>query len=306
MRNFVVSDLHGNGNMYNAIMAYLDNISKNEEVTLFINGDLIDKGLESADILVDIYNRIKTKSNLKIEYLAGNHELMMYHHFTDKYRTDRDNIWYYNDGDKTEEDINKKYIDKKDDLIELVSNLKVFHKFEEKINNKNIILVHAGTIPHINLDLKIKDDNANVDHCVWIRRMKVNKYSLFNDDNVSENAIIGHKDYFTIIGHTPTTSNYGFEYFSDQNYLNIDGGCARYVKGLFEYDHVPLVEIKDNFLRILTFNNNNEIIYGNYFEDNRIIPLSRFELNKEKNNLNKNIKIKKLVKLPNNQIGYEE
>ncbi len=304
MRKFVVSDLHGNGNMYNSIMSYLDNISRNEEVTLFINGDLIDKGLESADMLVDIYNRIKTNSNLKIEYLAGNHELMMYNHFINTYRNDSENLWYYNSGDKTEKDILNKYLDKKDDLIELISNLKIFHKFEEKLNNKNILLVHAACIPNINLNLKIKDNNANVEHCLWTRKMKVNK-SLFDDGYTSENAYIGHKDYFTIIGHTPNVSLTGFEYYNDQNYLNIDGGCARYVNGLFEYDHTPLVEIKDNFLRILTFNNNNEIIYGNYFEDNRIIPLSRIELNKEKIILNKNIKIKKLVKLPNNEIGYD-
>ena len=42
MRKFIISDVHGNGNLYYTIMNYLENISKLDEVTLYINGDLID------------------------------------------------------------------------------------------------------------------------------------------------------------------------------------------------------------------------------------------------------------------------
>ena len=34
MRKFIISDLHGNGEVYDSIMAYLDNISLKEKVEL--------------------------------------------------------------------------------------------------------------------------------------------------------------------------------------------------------------------------------------------------------------------------------
>ena len=62
MRKFIRSDIHGVGNFYYPVMGYLDNISKNEEIELYINGDLTDRGLESGYILLDLINRIKEKN----------------------------------------------------------------------------------------------------------------------------------------------------------------------------------------------------------------------------------------------------
>ena len=58
MRKFIVSDIHGLGNFYYSIMNYLDNINKEEDVTLYINGDVIDRGINSAEILLDLYRNI--------------------------------------------------------------------------------------------------------------------------------------------------------------------------------------------------------------------------------------------------------
>ena len=63
MRNFVISDIHGNGNLYYSVMSHLENVSKMDEVTLFINGDLIDRGLDSGEILLDVIERIKNPDN---------------------------------------------------------------------------------------------------------------------------------------------------------------------------------------------------------------------------------------------------
>ncbi len=46
MRKFIVSDIHGFGNFYYSIMNYLDKLSEHEEIELYINGDLIDRGSE--------------------------------------------------------------------------------------------------------------------------------------------------------------------------------------------------------------------------------------------------------------------
>ena len=61
MRQFIVSDLHGNGEVYDSIMSYLENISINDVVHLYINGDLIDRGLDSFRMLEDVIERVDGK-----------------------------------------------------------------------------------------------------------------------------------------------------------------------------------------------------------------------------------------------------
>ena len=78
MKKYIVSDIHGNGDIYNSIMGYLDNASLVEDVTLYINGDLFDRGPDSLEVLLDTKRRIENNEGFKINYLGGNHELMMY------------------------------------------------------------------------------------------------------------------------------------------------------------------------------------------------------------------------------------
>jgi hypothetical protein len=54
MQKYIVSDIHGNGDIYDTIMGYLENVSLTDEVTLYINGDLFDRGLDSFRILLDV------------------------------------------------------------------------------------------------------------------------------------------------------------------------------------------------------------------------------------------------------------
>ncbi len=305
MRKFIISDIHGLGNVYYAVMSYLDNLSEEEAIELYINGDLFDRGPDSAEILLDIKRRIQ-ENKYKIVYLGGNHELMMHEVFNKRkkgrYVSDF-NDWYNNGGMVTDDGLYDKLGDK-DKILEVadfVSDLKIYHKFVEKIKGKNIVLVHAACPLKVKdeCDIKISDDNLKVAYYVWTRENDA--YLPFKSK-----ARIGNKDYFTIIGHTPNDCKYGYVYHKDGNYLNIDGGLAAYAKGYFDYDHVPLIEIKDGYLKILTFNNNNEIIYGNYFDGIKSESLSNQELNSESGYLNHKFKPKKLVKLPDGIIGYED
>ncbi len=290
MRNFIVSDIHGNGNLYYSVMNYIENISETDNVTLYINGDLIDRGKDSAEILLDLIKRINDKDkSFNIVYLGGNHELMMYQTFKKRIRglPVFFNDWYRNGGEVTDKGLENilKDKDKILEVVDFIANLDLYHVFDEKIDDKNIILVHAASC--INLgkigNLKIKDDNRNVDYMVWTKE---------DDSYFPFRCRIGHKDYFSIIGHTVNNNKYGYIYSKKDNYLNIDGGSAGYVLGHEEFNHFPLVEVKDGYLRILTFNSNNEIIYGTYFKDYNRILFSEEELNNER----KNLKVRKLNK----------
>ena len=303
MRKFIISDIHGLGNIYNSIMNYLDNISKGEDIELYINGDLFDRGLDSVDVLLDIKQRIMEKK-YPIIYLGGNHELLMYQFYKKKQKNKNilsSNDWYKNGGKVTAIGLKTKLgdDDKIFEVADFVSNLKIYHRFEEKINGKNILLVHAASPLKVSdeCNLRIKDDNLKVFYYVWARE---------EDFDFPFRCRIGNRTFFTIVGHTPNDNKYGYVYDKNQNYLNIDGGCAPYAYGYFKYDHVPLIEIKDNYLQILTFNNNNQIIYGNYFDGNQSVLMKLSELDNEKKYLNDKLKPKKLIKLPDDTIKYED
>ena len=119
MRKFIISDLHGNGNIYKTVMSYLDNISSKEDITLYINGDLIDRGLDSVNMLLDVKRRI-TKGPFKIVYLGGNHELMMYQIFQKRIRglNTYDDIWFHNGGLTTDLELHDRLT--KEQIFELL------------------------------------------------------------------------------------------------------------------------------------------------------------------------------------------
>lgn len=297
MKKFVVSDLHGNGNIYDAIIGYLENLKKetNEEVTLYINGDLIDRGLDSARILVDVKRRIENKIGFPIVYLAGNHELSMYQASLEIQVRGVWPIgteWMWSHGGSITayglEDLVT--LDEEEEIVSFISNLKIYEKLIETLDHKRIVLVHAKC-PRVVLDdcpLSIKDNNKDVENYLWIR-----KY----DPWIPFRQVIGNPNYFTIIGHTPVDNKLGYEYDRSENVLNIDGGCAAWAKGYTNYNHSPLVEIdsQNNRLVVLTFNNSNEIIYGTYFQHGDIIPMNEFDLNERRKYLEHNVVTKKLV-----------
>ena len=303
MRHFIVSDLHGNGNIYNSIMGYLDNLSKDDEITLHINGDLIDRGWASAYMLLDVKNRIQKHKGFKIEYLAGNHELMMYQNLsTEEFIKRREfptnTLWLtFNGGDVTVNTLKELIKDKEyNQIIKFISGLKLYHKFYETINDKRIVLAHSKCPNKVyyKCPLSIKNNNQEVNDIVWTRKKDKNKINK-----------IGDRRFFTIIGHTVINSPSGYFYDSEENTLNIDGGCAAYVMGVKYYDHTPLVEIdsKNNRLIILTFNNDNEIIRGEYFNPEKIVEIKN--LNKYKKYINKNVKVKKMYRNKDGEILFE-
>ncbi len=270
MRTFIISDLHGNGEVYDSIMGYLDNISLIDDVELYINGDLIDRGLDGFRMLTDVIERLNGKGKVLIHYLGGNHELMMYQALKRRKQgraIDHWCDWMNNGGWVIEGELD--CLENGEELMEEFKNflgeLELYKKFDEKIGNDNILLVHACAPDNVYDDchLKIKDDNGEVDEVVWKREWEFGGFlfpqKLYKND-------LSKDGYFIIKGHTPLKDMRGFVYDKQQNFLNIDGGCAYYATGSFDVDHVPLLELKDNRLDILVFNHNNQIIDGYYFD----------------------------------------
>ncbi len=289
MRTFVVSDLHGNGEVYNSIMSYLENVSRSDEVELYINGDLIDRGLDSFEMLKDVKERCEGKGKVKIHYLGGNHELMMYQFYkkyieTGKY--DMFDIWFSNGALYTEGGLDCLEWEKAERYYQYVGDLKIYKKFPQMVKDKKILLVHSQ--PPIDIydqcPLRIKDDTQEVFNSVWTREYEY-EYFFFSRGPLKAHNNLGKDGYLVINGHTPAESRKGFIYNKDQHYLNIDGGCARYACGDFTRCKVPLVEIKDDFLPVLVFNHDNQIVAGYYF-DGELIPMEQDELNERRKLIN--------------------
>lgn len=288
MRKFIVSDLHGNGEAYDAIMAYLDNISKKEDVSLYINGDLIDRGFDSFKMLIDVYNRCNGIGNVKIHYLAGNHEWLMYQSLIEIINDKGVNAlynWEDNGGIfviSMLEEITKREVNM---LKDFLGNLKIYHKFPEKVNGKQVCLVHAQ-MPSIAPDkctMKLSDqkntDNNNCVHdpvfkAIWYRHKKGLPFLNY------------HPELLTIIGHSPVLKYPGIDILENGNIINIDGACANYAVGDFARDHVPLVEVKNGYLNFLIFNHKNEIIDG-YVYDGSVKKMNEDNLNNNRKLLGK-------------------
>ena len=272
MRKFIVSDLHGSGEVYDSIMGYLERLALICDVELYINGDLIDWGLDSFRILADVYQRIKGKGNVKIKYLGGNHELMLYQELVQRLpggNFDYSGDWINNGGFMLEGELDVRSDGEEWYSVfkDLLGNLNIYHKFEETVNGNNIVLVHAQP-PQVVLDkchLRIKDNNDDVFKAVWTRE-EIRESLLFGLGKVIGHNKLGKEGYLTIIGHTPVDDACGFKYNAEENYFDIDGGSSFYSRGFFEHDHVPLVEVLDGGIVLLTFNHNNEIICGHYFD----------------------------------------
>lgn len=280
MRKYIISDLHGNGEVYDSVMAYLDNISKNEEVELYINGDLIDRGLHSLRMLNDVIARCNGKGKIKVHYLGGNHELLMYQAYLDYLKWGYINyygLWIYNGGWILEKDLDKLGYEKAIDYYKYMGNLEIYKKFDEKIDGKNILLVHSMPPKKVydNCHLKISDNSIEVEDCLW-KREKTSDLWGYNN--------LGKEGYLVIRGHSPLKDK-PFLYNKKQNWLNIDGGCSCYSLGMFYVDHVPLVEIKKDYLQILVFNHNNQIIDGYNF-NGKFQKMNKKELDNSRLNIN--------------------
>ena len=271
MRKFIMSDINGFKNVYYSMMTYLDNISQTDTVELYINGNLVgidDDRIIGAKLLSDVMWRIKTgNNNFKIFYLAGNNEVEIY---------------------KTLKDIDEPLFFGQ--IVAFLSNLPIYHRFDEKMSDRRIVLAHASCPPFAMEKCNIFVKDVDVDKSI---KDEMTKCIGVLDRKPYDN--IGSRNYFSIVGHNPCNSPSGYNYEYNDNYLNIDGGCEIYLKGFTDYNHFPLVEIytdeeKDESsearLDILTFNSNNEIICGNHFSRMGHIPYTQEELDEARRILN--------------------
>lgn len=147
MSTYVMSDLHGN---YDSYIKMLELIQLSDDDTLYILGDILDRGPNPIKLLLDLMKR----TNVRI--LAGNHcamaleclSFLMQEITEDSIKMAGPNIllslsdWRYNGGDTTVKELRKYDKKMQREIVEFISGLEMYA--ELSVGGKEYILVHSG------------------------------------------------------------------------------------------------------------------------------------------------------------------
>lgn len=212
--NYVISDIHG---MYTKYIEMMNLIDLQDTDTLYILGDIVDRGLQSMKILQDMMKRPNVFG------IFGNHELMMieclsflcqeiteeFLNSLDEEKLMRLSDWMNNDAFYTIKEFKSLSKKEQQDIIEYLMELTAYE--EVTVNGKDYLLVHAG-LGDFSEEKSL--DEYDVNDFVWKHPDWDMPY--FTDPNK-----------FVVVGHTPTLGINGKpEIFYKNNFIAIDCGAC--------------------------------------------------------------------------------
>ena len=155
MRTFVISDIHGNNELFRKSLKEIE-FKKTDKLILL--GDLIDRGGDSKGVLDTIFLLIE--NGFDLECLMGNHEKLL---LDAPLNTNNLTQWLLNGGDKTLSSFLTSSIEKiPSKYIKLINTFKYFIEYQ------SFILVHAA--------LNMKIDNPFTDVNTILRERDPFKY----------------------------------------------------------------------------------------------------------------------------------
>ncbi len=215
MGTFVMSDIHG---CYDAFMEMLEEICFSEDDTLYVLGDMIDRGPHPIRVVLDLMRRPN------VVCLAGNHEYMAMEclPFLLKQITD-ENIsalqsgmveqiltWQLNGGLTTMDEFHELSPKLRKKVVDFLSELSLYEQVS--VRGRDYILVHAGLG---NFSPRRKLWDYDLHDLVWERPDYEEPY---------------FSDRFVITGHTPTMTidsnpRPGYIY-QNANHIAIDCGAG--------------------------------------------------------------------------------
>lgn len=212
---YVVSDLHG---CYDKYKQMLEKVKFNNDDTLYVLGDIVDRGDDGIKILLDMMNRPN------VVPLLGNHEYMAYSVLkkfnveitADNYNSHLDEEaiemfenWMFNGGITTSRAFSKLERETRDRIIEYLGEFELYEELE--VNGNTFVLVHGGLV-----DFEEHKDLGEYDihDIIWGRCDYARQY---------------YKDKYLVTGHTPTYNideNYRGKIYIRNNHIAIDCGAV--------------------------------------------------------------------------------
>ena len=213
--NYVLSDIHGRYDKYRAL---LQAINLRPADTLYVLGDVLDRGPEPMRILQDMMSRPN------VIPILGNHEFMAAYclRFLSKEVTD-DSIaeldvtrwgalqdWFANGGHDTLSGFRRLSLEEREDILDYLDEFSLHE--EVRAGGKDYILVHAG-LENFSLDRPLEDYAPDE---LITSRPDYNR--------------IYFPDKYLVTGHIPTQNIPGNpnpgRIFRTNNHIAIDCGCA--------------------------------------------------------------------------------
>lgn len=210
-----MSDLHG---CYNKYKQMLEKIKFNNDDTLYVLGDIVDRGDDGIKNLLDMMKR----SN--VVPLLGNHEYMAYSVLkkfnveitADNYNSHLDEEaiemfenWMFNGGITTSRAFAKLDKSERDSIMEYLGEFELYEELE--VNGNGFVLVHGGLVDfEEDKDL----DDYDIHDIIWGRCDYARQY---------------YKDKYLVTGHTPTYNideNYKGKIYRRNNHIAIDCGAV--------------------------------------------------------------------------------
>lgn len=210
---YVMSDIHG---YYNKYIDVLNNINLQDNDTLYILGDVVDKGEYGCKILLDMMK------HHNIIALLGNHDNMAKTFLSKLIDKDIDinkidksfkrNMieWVRYEGKNTFNEFKELSLDDKINVLRYLETFKLYA--EINVNNKDYILVHAG-LDNFKKTKRLED--YTIDEMIWAETDYNKMY---------------FKDKILITGHTPVSAilfdKNADKIYKKNNHIAIDCGCG--------------------------------------------------------------------------------
>lgn len=216
MATYVVGDIHGE---YGTFMDLLEQIQLKETDTLYVLGDILDRGPHPIKVL------LKLMEMPNVICLVGNHELMALEclEFLMKEITDvsideidsetLNNLvsWQYNGSKTTIDEFRSLSREMQQEVLYFIKEFSIYE--EISVNGKDYLLVHGGLGNY----WPGKDiDEYSLKELVWDR---------------AEYDIPYFEDVYVVTGHTPTQEIIGNPrpgyIYQKNNHIAMDCGCNR-------------------------------------------------------------------------------
>lgn len=212
---YVMSDLHG---CYEEYLEMLEKINFQKNDTLFILGDILDRGQRPIDLLEDMMLR----SN--IIPILGNHDFLSYYILEHLHTpVTQDNVdshldeqfmtlyldWLQDGGSTTLKQFKKRPYKKRKAILNYLQEFSLYEEIE--VNNQKYVLVHAG-----------------IDHFQENRALSDYDLTDFLYKRCDYNRIY-YQDKFLVTGHTPTVlirEDRQPLIYQSNHHIAIDCGCV--------------------------------------------------------------------------------
>ena len=236
MATYVLTDLHGQYDLWNAVKKYLK-----DNDTLFFLGDAIDRGDRGFEIFMELLD------DPRVIYIKGNHEDMMYNAFYSSGLAASEwfKEWMKNGGQETLDNIKKLdlHYEKKMNYIDKIRTMATSLTYVNK-DKTCFLLSHAGVTPNEKYFTMESLNRENYE--IWNRKHIVDEWPEEYAD----------KDIIIIHGHTPVQLMYqidptfpksfdGFPVkYCDGHKINLDSAC-------FSSNLITLYNLDTNKVEIL-------------------------------------------------------